>query len=134
MGEFSTLNEGITNVKDIIGDTATNITSSPVARTLTTLAIGGAIGGGVALLGSKIAKRRKKSKSKYKSSRKKSVKHRRKRKLKYPRTAGKNKDTSHRRIRMTKNGQPYIIQANGRARFISKSSARRSRKLKGGRY
>ncbi len=57
-----------------------------------------------------------------------------KRPIKYARTAGKRKDRSTRRIRMTKNGQPYIILANGRARFIKKSSARRSRKLKGGRY
>ena len=53
---------------------------------------------------------------------------------KYARTAGKGKDTSTKRIRMTKHGQPYVILANGRARFISKASAKRSRKLKGGRY
>ena len=54
--------------------------------------------------------------------------------LKYARTAGKGKDTSTRRIRMTKNGQPYVILRSGKARFIKRSSARRSRKLKGGRY
>lgn len=52
----------------------------------------------------------------------------------YARTAGKGKDTSTKRIRMTKKGQPYIILRSGKARFIKKSSARRSRKLKGGRY
>jgi len=51
-----------------------------------------------------------------------------------PRTAGKGKDTSTRRIRQTKHGQPYIILASGKARFISKASARASRKRKGGRY
>jgi hypothetical protein len=35
---------------------------------------------------------------------------------------------------MTKNGQPYVIMASGKARFISKKSARSSRKRKGGRY
>ena len=53
---------------------------------------------------------------------------------KYARTAGKRKDRSTKRIRMTKNGQPYIILKSGKARFISKRSARLSRKRKGGRY
>jgi hypothetical protein len=35
---------------------------------------------------------------------------------------------------MTKTGQPYVILASGKARFISKKSARLSRKRKGGRY
>ncbi len=79
----------------------------------------------------------KKSKSKTrrrKSKRTKSSNGRRKRKRTTPRTAGKGKDTSTRRIRHTKNGQPYVILRSGKARFIKKSSARRSRKLKGGRY
>jgi hypothetical protein len=42
--------------------------------------------------------------------------------------------TSKRRIHRTKTGQPYIILASGKARFISKKSARISRKRKGGRY
>lgn len=58
----------------------------------------------------------------------------RKRKQKKPYTAGKKKDTSKRRIRYTKNNQPYIIMASGKARFISKKSVRTSRKRKGGRY
>jgi hypothetical protein len=55
-------------------------------------------------------------------------------KQKKPRTAGKRKDTSTRRIRYTKNNQPYVIMANGRARFIKKSGVRNARKRKGGRY
>jgi len=51
-----------------------------------------------------------------------------------PYTARGGKDRSTRRIRMTKHGQPYIILASGKARFISKRSARASRKRKGGRY
>jgi hypothetical protein len=35
---------------------------------------------------------------------------------------------------MTKTGQPYVILKSGKARFISKASARASRKRKGGRY
>jgi len=41
---------------------------------------------------------------------------------------------SSRKIRTTKNGQPYIILASGKARFIKKSSASSSRKRKGGYY
>lgn len=132
----TTLQEGITNVKDLVGDAVSNITN-PFVSAIGGAVVGSAIAGGVALAVSKNNKRRKKAKSKRKNSRKRNNsnrKRRRKSKIKYARTAGKGKDTSHKRIRMTKNGQPYIIQANGRARFISKSSARRSRKLKGGRY
>jgi hypothetical protein len=99
--------------------------------------VGGAvIGAGVgsvatsSILKSK-SKRRKRAKSR--GSRKRT--YRGKHRARYtPRTAGKRKDRSHKRIRYTKNGQPYVIKANGRALFIKKSSARRSRKLKGGRY
>ena len=52
----------------------------------------------------------------------------------YPHTAGKRKDTSTRRIRFTKTGQPYVILSSGKARFIKKKSASNSRKRKGGRY
>ena len=45
---------------------------------------------------------------------------------------GKHRGTK--RIHMTKKGQPYIILASGKARFIKKSSASRMKKLKGGRY
>jgi hypothetical protein len=51
-----------------------------------------------------------------------------------PHTAGKRKDTSMKRIRQTKNGQPYVIMASGKARFISKKSAKAARKKRGGRY
>lgn len=53
---------------------------------------------------------------------------------KSPYTAGKRKDTSHRRIRYTKNNQPYIIKSDGRAQFISKKTVRSSKKRKGGKY
>jgi hypothetical protein len=51
-----------------------------------------------------------------------------------PRTAGKRKDTSHKRIRYTKNGQPYVIMGNGKARFISRRGAKQSHRRAGGRY
>jgi hypothetical protein len=69
------------------------------------------------------------------SKRRKGKHHSRKKGRRYtPHTAGKRKDTSHKRIRQTKNGQPYIILASGKAKFISRASARRSRKTSGGRY
>lgn len=77
--------------------------------------------------------KRKARKAKPKTRRKVSKK-KKKSKQRKPYTAGKGKDTSSRRIRFTKNNQPYIILANGRARFIKKSSVARARKLKGGRY
>jgi hypothetical protein len=94
----------------------------------------GATGG--ALAGAAIAKSRSRKKRKRKSSstRKRSSSSRKNSVRRTPRTAGKRKDRSTKRIRMTKNGQPYVIMASGKARFISKRSAKASRKRKGGRY
>ena len=90
---------------------------------------------------STVSKKRKSTKSKARRSKsnyrkkRRSNSFRRGRKGRYtPHTAGKRRDSSHRRIRQTKNGQPYIILASGKARFIKKSSARSSRKKNGGRY
>lgn len=96
------------------------------------LAVGAALG---AVAATQISKRKsaKRRKSKSRNVRKR-IHRNRKRRYKYARTAGKRKDRSHKRIRMTKNGQPYIIMASGKARFISKKGARMSRKRKGGRY
>lgn len=77
-------------------------------------------------------KKTTKKTTKRKSKRKKTNKSKRVRRT--PRTAGKGKDRSTRRIRYTKKGQPYVIMKSGKARFIKKSSAKRSHKLKGGRY
>lgn len=90
--------------------------------------------GVTALAVSKSRKKSSKSKSKTRKRSTSFKKSRKKKSYKYARTAGKRKDTSRRRIRMTKNGQPYVITASGKAKFISKKSARLSRKRKGGRY
>lgn len=110
----------------------------------TALAIGGAgaagivVGGIVGAVAAKRSSIKKKSTKRAKASsarkRSSSSKKRKSRTSKYARTAGKGKDRSTKRIRMTKNGQPYVIMASGKARFIKKSSARLARKRKGGRY
>jgi len=116
----------------------TTIKNNPLATGLALGAAGvaGTIGT-VALVG-KLRKKAKKRKTNKTSSRRGRTKYKRpnrkKRKVKYARTARKAKDRSTKRIRMTKNGQPYIILKSGKARFISKSSARLSRRKKGGRY
>lgn len=97
----------------------------------------GLIGGAIYVLSKrkttkKTNKRKSKSRTKSKSS--KSRTNYKKSKQRKPYTAGKRKDTSRRRIRFTKNNQPYVIMANGRARFIKKSSVRNARKRAGGRY
>ena len=84
-------------------------------------------------------RKKKKSLSRGKSGRplrrnRASLKSPKRRMRRTPHTAGKGKDTSTRRIRYTKKGQPYIIKSDGKARFIKKSSARLSHKRKGGRY
>lgn len=99
-----------------------------------------AIGAGsaLALLGGAVAvgKIRKNSRTKKRktNNNKASRKRNNTRKRRTPHTAGKRKDRSHKRIRYTKNGQPYIILKSGKARFISIKSAKAGHKRKGGRY
>lgn len=114
----------------------TGISSNPLTATTVALGIGAGVGGLVGAGAVAVTKRRKK-KSSAKRSRKKSSSARSRKRRKgrrTPRTAGKSKDRSTKRIRYTKKGQPYVIGANGKARFIKKSSAKQSRKRKGGRY
>ena len=95
------------------------------------------VGAGVgALAVSKLGKHktRRRKKHNHKNKRTRSHKHKRKGRRHYPRTAGKRKDTSHRRIRYTKKGQPYVILRSGKARFISMRSASSSHRRKGGKY
>ena len=92
------------------------------------------LGGGVATLAMSARSRSKSRKRKRKSTSRKKSYRKSRRRQKQPYTARKRKDTSHRRIRYTKNNQPYVILASGKARFIKKKSVSRSRKRKGGRY
>jgi len=133
---------GLDYLKEEISGTLNNISGIIAANPVTSTVVGGSLAAGAVLGTVALIKRKRKKKSKRKASRKKSSTRRGRRRRsskkrrthKYARTAGKRKDTSHKRIRMTKNGQPYIILKSGKARFIKRSSARRSRKMKGGRY
>jgi hypothetical protein len=116
-----------------ISNEAKGLLGNPTATAVGGAIIGGSlVGATVAAISSRKKSTRKSSAKKRKTTRRKSTRSRRT--YKYARTAGKRKDTSTRRIRMTKNGQPYVILKSGKARFISKASARASRKRKGGRY
>ncbi len=124
---------------DGLANTVFNSVKTAVGNPLTA-AIGGAVIGG-SLIGATVSavsaiknKRRKSTKKKSRKYKKSYSRKKKRKSYKYARTAGKGKDTSRKRIRMTKNGQPYVIMSNGRARFIKKSSARTSRRRKGGRY
>jgi hypothetical protein len=96
------------------------------------LAVGGTLGY-IAGRKSSVSKKSTRARSKRRKSRNYSSK-KPKRQRRTPYTARKRKDTSHKRIRYTKKGQPYIIMASGKARFIKKKGARASHKRKGGRY
>ena len=100
---------------------------------------GGVLAGGAVIqIVRKARKKSAKAKAKPRKTRKAKSRTRRKvskkRKQRQPHTAGKRRDTSTRRIRFTKNNQPYVILASGKARFIKKSSVARMRKRKGGKY
>lgn len=104
----------------------------------TQLAVGsGAVALGLGLGAVAIARHHRKKGGKRKSSHSKSSRknsHRSRGRRYTPHTAGKRRDTSRRRIRYTKKGQPYVIKADGRARFISMKSAKSSHSRKGGKY
>lgn len=118
---------GLDDVKGFIANNKTALVAGGVG-----LAVGsGLVAGAVALGSRKKSKKRKSSKSK--SKRKKSSKSSGRGATRRRRN-GKSRKTSLKRIHTTKTGQPYIILASGKARFIKKSSARASRKRKGGRY
>ncbi len=133
-------------LRSLVGKTEAFIGNNPAAS-IGIASAGGALVGASAVAIAKRKKRTRRAPAKRRSTARKPRKRARtrakprkrarpraKRKVKYARTAGKRRDTSTRRIRMTKNGQPYIIMASGKARFISKASARASRSRKGGRY
>lgn len=117
---LGTINNGIGNITP---------TTAAVIAGSTGLIVGAGAGAGVMALASGKKTKKRKRKSKYKSTRTK----KRTRKKKYNYTK-RNKRISHKKIHYTKNKQPYIILASGKARFIKKSSSRRSKKLKGGYY
>jgi len=139
----------------------TNATTDFIKDNIGTIGtgVGGVlVGGAVGYIAGRSTSTKKRKRNKSRSVRKGTNKHRKGRKLKFgskayrkryctgrrrkahrkgqkhPYTAGCRKDTSHTRIRYTKNNQPYIIQPNGRARFISKSSVHNRRKRQGGSY
>lgn len=117
-------------VDEDLSSIAQGLLNNPLATAIGGAVVGAAVTGTAIGITAAVKKKRRKASSK--SSKK--TRSRKKRNYKYARTAGKGKDRSTRRIRMTKNGQPYVITSSGKARFISKRSARLSRKRKGGRY
>ena len=92
------------------------------------LAVGGVLGATAVAVS-----RRKKTKKRSKSS-KRTRNSKKSRKSNYKRKKHKRVSRGSRKIRYTKNNQPYIILRNGRARFISKRSAKQSKRRKGGYY
>lgn len=65
-------------------------------------------------------RKRKGNKRRHKSSRRKSHSSRKSRKKNAGSTSSRRKHSSKRGIKYTKNGQPYKIMPNGRARFLPK--------------
>ena len=101
-------------------------------------AVGGAtIGAGAVAIAGAVGRRRKKTTKKKKASTRKKVGRPRKSKSKAKKSFKKRRaaafrGASSKKIYTTKNGQPYIKLASGKARFISKKSAKTRRKRKGG--
>lgn len=82
-------------------------------------------------IGARRKKRRKAPTKRRRSTRRKTTTTRRRSTTKR-RKFGLRKAVRSKKILKTKNGQPYIILANGRARFIKKSSYRSAKKRRGG--
>lgn len=113
-----------------------NVLLSPNAKTIGAIAGAGLAGLAVgAVAGTLIGKSISSNGSSTSRKRRVTSTKRKRRSGRYtPHTAGKGKDRSTKRIRYTKNGQPYVLMKSGKARFIKKSGARRSHRTKGGRY
>jgi hypothetical protein len=127
------LSQTVSELKADVVNGLSKINVGNVASGVVGLGVGGTMGYLAAKSrNKKHSTRGRKSKSVH--SRKRSYTHHKKKGRYTPHTAGKRKDTSRKRIRYTKKGQPYVIGAHGKARFIKKSSARNSRKRSGGRY
>jgi len=129
-----TLASGLERVTAFATDQAEGLLGNPVATAVGGALLGGAVVGTTVAVASAVKKKRRKAATTRKYRKRSSRSGRTRKTRSYARTAGKRKDTSTRRIRMTKNGQPYVILKSGKARFISKASARASRRRKGGRY
>ena len=118
-----------------VGSASQFVRKNPITSSVSVA--GGVLAGGTII---QIARKRRKkaSVSKKKKSRSRKKKPTTRRKVSKKRGGrvhkhkGKHRGTK--QIHMTKKGQPYIILASGKARFIKKSSASRMKKLKGGRY
>lgn len=122
--------------RDILDTGLNYVRENPISSATAALGIG-AVSTAVGVKVYQSLKSRNSKKKRKSTTRKKRYSHKRKHKRRFrrtPHTAGKGKDRSTKRIRYTKNGQPYIILRSGKARFLKKSSARRSHKQKGGRY
>lgn len=123
-------------LNELPGDLAEFAKNNPITTSIIggSLLAGAAVGTAAVVKSGSGRKRRKRKSSSSHSKRRKRSKAHRSRRRRTPHTAGKRRDRSTKRIRYTKNGQPYVILRSGKARFIKSSSAKRSRKLKGGRY
>ena len=92
--------------------------------------IGGAvIGAGAVAIAGAVRRRRKKVK---RAPRRKTTRKKVRKKSTRKTAKRRTKKQSRKKIRFTKNGQPFIILPSGKARFISKKSARIRKKRRGG--
>jgi hypothetical protein len=130
------------NVQDGFQNVANAIGENPLLAVGIAAGVGGVIGAGTSLLVSKKSTKKKRKKSKARSSRKRTARskdwryiskqkheqaYQRRRKKLGKKTRGKRYKTkrySSKGIKYTKNGQPYKILSNGRARFIKKRGKR----------
>lgn len=120
----------IANVERILSPVTNFTRSNPLATGVILGIPSGAVGSSVVRKVTRSRKKKSKStKSKSRSKRKrtKKAKSRNTRKSKKKTTK-----SSRKKIKYTKTGQPYILLASGKSRFISKKSAETRKKRKGG--
>jgi len=133
MAEIDSLKNGIIGIVD----DAQNALRTPIGAAIGGAVIGSAVVGAVAVgvASRKSSTKRRKSKSSKKITHtKRGLKQDRKRRSKQKwevayqkrkRSKSRKKSKSKRGVHYTKNGQPYKIMSNGRARFIKKTKRRK---------
>lgn len=90
---------------------------------------GGLLAGGTVV---QILRKKRKAVGKAKTKRKATTKTKKRKSRKAPSKKKWYGKTRSNKIKMTKKGQPYVILASGKARFIKKSRAKSMKKRKGG--
>lgn len=126
----------VANVERILSPITEFTRANPL---ISGIALGGTAGVATSAIVGAVRKRSKRKSTRKKTKRKSKKRTRRRTRRRTTRTKRRVKKkwygkTRGKKIKYTKNGQPYVILKSGKARFIKKKRSKRMKKMKGGYY